>query len=99
LTRNCIKCSQNGVTSKLIANEKLGYMECETGRHIEPINLTGRLWWNQCPECKGIGLNTEDSETVLIRNHKGKPTIIRRAGANPIICKHCGHSFIKKSSG
>jgi len=96
MTRSCLKCTQNGVDSKLSINSDLGYMECETGRHIEPINLTGRLWWNQCPECKGIGLNRETSEAVSIKSEKGKPVVYRRSNVQPITCKHCGKEFTKK---
>ena len=55
--RKCIKCGDN-----LVTNEKLGLMECVSGRHIEPINLIRAQWWNQCPKCGQIGLNDADSE-------------------------------------
>ncbi len=98
MSRSCLKCTQNGVTSKLSANDTLGYMECETGRHIEPINVTGKLWWNQCPECRGLGLNTEACEAIRIKIEKGRPIAVQRTReAQPITCKHCGNTFTKQA--
>lgn len=93
--RTCIACDRKGVNSSLVPNEELGYMECETGLHIEPINLTGRLWWNQCPACKGMGLNSQKYEAVDIKNIKGKPVELVRKPL-PYTCKHCGIEFTKK---
>ena len=58
--RICIKCGDS-----LTANEKLGFMECASGKHIEPINLVRPQWWNQCPNCKQMGLNDIDGEAVV----------------------------------
>ena len=58
--RKCGKCGDS-----LTLNEKLGLMECVSGKHIEPINLVRPQWWNQCPKCKQMGLNDADGEYQL----------------------------------
>jgi len=58
--RKCIKCGDS-----LVTNEKLGIMECVSGKHLEPINLVRPQWWNQCPKCGQMGTNDADAEKIL----------------------------------
>lgn len=58
--RKCQKCADS-----LTINEKLGLMECVSGKHIEPVNLVRPQWWNQCPKCRQMGLNDQDGERYL----------------------------------
>ena len=58
--RLCQKCGD-----KLVTNEKLGIMECVSGRHLEPINLIRAQFWNRCPKCGQMGVNDRSEEAIL----------------------------------
>lgn len=101
MTRKCLKCS-----GTLTINEKLGYMECDSGLHIEPINLTTPQWWNQCPKCGTMGLNYADQEArlqafegknkpVFTNTDKGLSITFNEQAAKPITCRACSHTFTK----
>ena len=103
--RKCKKCGDG-----LVVNEKLGLMECISGRHMEPINTLRAQWWNQCPKCKQKGVNDSDAEHLLQAyetNTDGsisnRPVIIENAiifnenkSQKSITCKACGYTFTKK---
>lgn len=88
--RLCLKCSDG-----LTVNEKLGFMECVSGKHIEPINLIRAQWWNECPKCGQKGLNDIDGEARVQRIEKvevdGK--IIKRPVVRTVGDVHSVHVF------
>ncbi len=90
--RSCYKCGD-----KLQVNEELGYMECVSGRHIEPINTIRPQWWNECPKseggCGNKGLNGARQEP---RVQDRKTLVLVEKVAEPIICKACGYTFTKR---
>lgn len=99
--RKCHKCGDS-----LVPNERLGIMECVSGRHIEPINTVRAQWWNQCSKCGQMGLNEANQEARLQKFKNGKPvsvkvgdkkkmTLFEEQTAEPITCKACGHIFTK----
>lgn len=103
--RTCDKCGDS-----LSLNEKLGLMECVSGRHVEPINLTRPQWWNHCPKCKQIGLNDKDQEAihqkfkdnqpVFVKTKKGISIVFERnENQKPIKCRACGNEFTKSATG
>ena len=97
MTRICRKCNE-----KLVVNERLGLMECISGKHVEPINTVRPQWWNNCPKCGQIGLN-DASQERFTQAFKEDGTPIFNKGSitfnqkNPesITCKACGNVFSK----
>lgn len=97
MTRICRKCND-----KLVVNERLGLMECVSGKHVEPINLVRPQWWNNCTKCGQIGLN-EASQERYTQAFKEDGTPIFNEGSitfnqknpEPITCKACGNVFSK----
>jgi len=97
MTRFCLKCNET-----LLVNERLGLMECVSGKHVEPINTIRPQWWNNCPKCGQIGLNEISQERFTQKfDDEGKPVFINgkiifdEKNPDPIICKACKHSFTK----
>mgnify|MGYP001585986875 CR=1 FL=1 len=101
MTRKCFKCGD-----KLVVNEKLNYMECVGGVHIEPINTNRPQWWNQCPECDTMGLNEaiqerftqrfgEDGQPVFVETEKGLSIVFDEKNPESITCRACGYTFKK----
>ena len=72
MTRKCLKCKED-----LIPNAKLGLMECVSGKHIEPIRLNGKLYWNQCPSCGQMGVNEVNGEAYLQKIEKKEVEVIK----------------------
>lgn len=89
MPRKCSKCKE-----ELVVNKELGYMECVSGLHIEPINLILPQWWNQCPECGIMGTNTIEYEHIDYRENPPK----KIENQKTYTCKNCGHGFIKKGA-
>lgn len=105
MARECPSCKQ-----ELIVNSKLGLMECVSGKHYAPINITRPQWWNSCPKCNQTGLNDIDCERMTQAFNNNKP-VTKKVGdkkyitvfnenenQKPYTCKACGHSFIKKGA-
>jgi hypothetical protein len=96
MTRKCQKCNDT-----LIVNEKLGLMECVSGKHIEPINTVRPQWWNKCTKCGQIGLNDINQERFTQRFENGKPVfdgtkiVFDEKNPDPITCRSCGNTFKK----
>ena len=97
MTRFCRECND-----KLVVNEKLGLMECVSGKHVEPINLVINQWWNNCPKCGQIGLNYASQERYTQAfNDNGTPIFnkgsitFNQKNPEPITCKACNHIFTK----
>ena len=92
-----MKCGQD-----LVANTKLGIMECVSGLHIEAINLNLPQWWYQCPNCSVMGTNYESQERFTQKfDENNKPVFLNQSivfeekTPDPITCKACGFTFNK----
>ena len=86
----------------MVVNERLGLMECVSGKHVEPINLVRPQWWTNCPKCGQIGLNDINQERFTQKfNDNGTPVFnhgsitFQEKNPEPITCRACNYSYTK----